>query len=89
MLSFSNDVGNALNKARCHDNDNDAMSLIRLITKFSPTVSKLEGPNIEHQSHFVIVATTTTASHSIAQLLMFNSVKHTHKLWVPLQSLSV
>ena len=35
----------------------------------------LEGPNIKHQTHLV-TATSTTASLSISQLLMFNSVKH-------------
>ena len=34
----------------------------------------LEGPNIKHQTHLV-TATSITASLSISQLLMFNSVK--------------
>ena len=36
----------------------------------------LEGSNIKHPTEHVTVA-TTKASHSIAQLILFNSVKHT------------
>ena len=105
MLSFNDDIGNALKKACYHDSDNDAMHLAqaaKVVRKemfsqafpFNGTFTDeylqnavpqsllalvnmiLEGPNIKHQTQ-LFTAPTTKASHSISQLLMFNSVKHT------------
>jgi len=104
MLSFDDDIGNALKKACYHDSDNDAMNLapaakvvrkemFRQVCLFNGTFTEeslqnavpqsllalinmiLEGPNIKHQTEFVTAA-TSKASQSIAQLMMFNSVKH-------------
>ena len=105
MLSFNDDIGDALKKACYHDSDNDAMHLVqaaKVVRKemfsqafpFNGTFTDkylqnavlqsllalvnmiLEGPNIKHQTQLFTVP-TTKASHSISQLLMFNSVKHT------------
>ena len=105
MLSFNDDIGDALKKACYHDSDNDDMHLAqaaKVVRKemfsqafpFNGTFTDeylqtavprlllalvnmiLEGPNIKHQTQ-LFTAPTTKASHSISQLLMFNSVKHT------------
>ena len=102
MLSFNDDIGDALKKACYHDSDNDAMHLAQaakvvrkeifgqafpfngtFIDKYLQSAVPqsllalvnmiLEGPNIKHQTKLVNIK----ASHSISQLLMFNSIKHT------------
>ncbi len=95
MLSFNDDIGDALKKACHHDSDNDAMHLAqaaKIVRKeifgqafpFNGTftdeylqsavpqslLALVNMINIKHQTQLVNIK----ASHSISQLLMFNSV---------------